>query len=151
MVIRGRSESKFVATYPVPHYALLDYPFMFPLGIPNLVRSHGRWLIDGLCLVLHDKLELLMLQLQPDGHVGGATRQPYPQEPHPSQVGTRYGTSSHTKRGCNPSVFSGRVHRGQKYIDGNDDTLPLKLADGTVNCDNRFMLETGRRATITTD
>uniref|UniRef100_A0A8R7V216 Uncharacterized protein n=1 Tax=Triticum urartu TaxID=4572 RepID=A0A8R7V216_TRIUA len=73
---------------PVPHYALLDYPFMFPLGIPNLVRSHGRWLIDGLCLVLHDKLELLMLQLQP-----------------------------------------GRVHRGQKYIDGNDDTLSLKLTE----------------------
>ena len=46
------------------------------------------------------------------------------------------------------ALVSGRY---KEYVHEDDDTLPLKLADGTVNCDNRFMLETGRRATITTD
>ncbi|KAI4976741.1 hypothetical protein ZWY2020_050348 [Hordeum vulgare] len=35
-----------------------------------------------------------------------------------------------------------------KYIHEDDDTLPLKLGDGTVSCDSRLMLRIEKRATI---
>ncbi|KAI5013677.1 hypothetical protein ZWY2020_037721 [Hordeum vulgare] len=39
----------------------------------------------------------------------------------------------------------------QRYIQKEDDNLPLKNADGTVSHDARLILEIDNRATITTD